>query len=93
MIDQLMTRKQRREIATAVIKHGYASAPDDDEDMSELSLPCKMQRQAALLVSALEAVLDEMTLEDSGGLGYLLAGEALGRAHILQDLASVLDMG
>ena len=36
--------------------------------------------------------MDEMTADESG-LAYLLAGEALGRAHILQDLASVLDMG
>ena len=89
MIDELMSRKQRRDVAAYLAgKHQPIMAADDEETESQ-TLTFKIQHHAALLVSALEAVLDEMT-SDASGLEYLIAGEALGRAHILVDLASLL---
>lgn len=93
MIDQLMTRKQRREFAAYLIKKHRPELPrEEDEEIIGQPLTFKIQHQAALLISILEATMDEIAADDNA-VSYLLAGEALGRAHILQDLASTLDMG
>lgn len=91
MIDQLMSRKQRREMAAYLVGKLQPVLATEDEETEGQTLTFKIQHHTALIISALEAVMDEMTADESG-LAYLLAGEALGRAHILQDLAATLDL-